>query len=80
MINHFVSYALSAQTPQGFPRRMIVDAHRRARAERITATDDAALCERLGIPVRVVRGSERALKVTEESDFARAEALFAVAE
>jgi len=69
-----------AQTPQGFPRRMLVDAYRRAKAERVTATDDAALCERLGLPVRVVRGSERAMKVTEEGDFARAEALFMVAE
>jgi 2-C-methyl-D-erythritol 4-phosphate cytidylyltransferase len=67
-----------AQTPQGFPRRMLVDAHRRARAERITATDDAALCERLGLPVRVVMGTERALKVTDPADFARAEALFMV--
>jgi 2-C-methyl-D-erythritol 4-phosphate cytidylyltransferase len=65
-----------AQTPQGFPRRVIVDAHRRARAERVTATDDAALLERLGMPVHVVRGSERALKVTEADDFARVDALF----
>jgi 2-C-methyl-D-erythritol 4-phosphate cytidylyltransferase len=69
-----------AQTPQGFPRRMLVDAHRRARAERIVATDDAALCERLGLPVRVVRGSERALKVTDAGDFARVDALFATDE
>jgi 2-C-methyl-D-erythritol 4-phosphate cytidylyltransferase len=69
-----------AQTPQGFPRRVIVDAHRRASAERISATDDAALCERLGIPVRVVRGSERGLKVTEPGDFARLEALYGVSE
>jgi 2-C-methyl-D-erythritol 4-phosphate cytidylyltransferase len=69
-----------AQTPQGFPRRVIVDAHRRARAERVTATDDAALLERLGMPVHVVRGSERALKVTEPDDFARVDALFAVGE
>lgn len=66
-----------AQTPQGFPREVIVRAHREAAAAGIAATDDAALCERLGIPVVVVRGSERALKITEESDFARAEALFA---
>jgi len=65
-----------AQTPQGFPREMIVRAHREARAQGITATDDAALCERLGMPVVVVRGSERAMKITGESDFARAEALF----
>ena len=69
-----------AQTPQGFPRQVIVDAHRRAKAERVSATDDAALLERLGIPVHVVRGSERALKVTEAGDFARVEALFATDE
>jgi len=66
-----------AQTPQGFPRQVIVDAHRRAKAERVNATDDAALLERLGLPVHVVRGSERALKVTEASDFARVDALVA---
>jgi 2-C-methyl-D-erythritol 4-phosphate cytidylyltransferase len=69
-----------AQTPQGFPREVIVHAHREARANHITATDDAGLCERLGIPVVVVRGNERAMKVTEETDFALAEALFRVSE
>lgn len=64
-----------AQTPQGFPREVIVRAHREAAATRLTATDDAALCERLGIPVSVVPGSERALKITTEEDFVRAEAL-----
>ena len=66
-----------AQTPQGFPRELLERAHRTAR-ERGThaeATDDAALCEAIGVTVRVVRGSERAMKVTEEGDFARAEAL-----
>ena len=65
-----------AQTPQGFPREMIEQAYAAARRDRVQASDDAALCERLGLPVVVVRGSERALKVTEEGDFARAEALF----
>jgi 2-C-methyl-D-erythritol 4-phosphate cytidylyltransferase len=64
-----------AQTPQGFPRDMLLEAHRAAKADGVDATDDAALCERLGMPVRVVRGSESALKVTEEGDFARAEAM-----
>ena len=64
-----------AQTPQGFPREVIVRAHREAAAARISATDDAALCERLGISVAVVRGSERAIKITEEEDFARVEAI-----
>ena len=69
-----------AQTPQGFPRQVIVDAHRRAMADRVSATDDAALLERLGIPVHVVRGSERALKVTEPDDFARVDALYTIDE
>ncbi|WKW12252.1 2-C-methyl-D-erythritol 4-phosphate cytidylyltransferase [Pseudogemmatithrix spongiicola] len=64
-----------AQTPQGFPRDVIVQAHAEAKRAgwHAEATDDAALCERLGIAVHVVRGSERALKVTEAADFARAE-------
>jgi 2-C-methyl-D-erythritol 4-phosphate cytidylyltransferase len=69
------SHLWRAQTPQGFPREVIVRAHREAADARVAATDDAALCERLGIPVVVVRGSERALKITDEADFARVEAL-----
>ncbi len=64
-----------AQTPQAFPREMLERAHLEARRAGLTATDDAALCERLGLEVVVVPGSERALKVTEEVDFARAERL-----
>jgi 2-C-methyl-D-erythritol 4-phosphate cytidylyltransferase len=69
-----------AQTPQAFPREMIERAYAEARRDNVTATDDAALCERLGLPVVVVRGSERAMKITEESDFARAEAMALLAE
>jgi 2-C-methyl-D-erythritol 4-phosphate cytidylyltransferase len=64
-----------AQTPQGFRRELIVRAHREAAASHVEATDDAALCERLGIPVAVVRGTERAIKITDEADFVRAESL-----
>jgi len=64
-----------AQTPQAFPRDMLVRAYRDARAQRVAATDCAALCERLGLPVRVVTGSERAMKITTPEDFARADAL-----
>jgi len=64
-----------AQTPQGFPRAMIESAYRDATTASVSATDDAALCEQLGFPVVVVRGSERALKITDETDFARADAL-----
>jgi 2-C-methyl-D-erythritol 4-phosphate cytidylyltransferase len=63
------------QTPQAFPKGMIERAHREAVAAGVTATDDAALCERLGLPVVIVPGSERAMKITTEEDFVRAEAL-----
>jgi 2-C-methyl-D-erythritol 4-phosphate cytidylyltransferase len=63
------------QTPQAFPRAMIEKAHREAFKSRTVATDDAALCELLGMRVVVVPGSERAMKITSEEDFARAEAL-----
>lgn len=64
-----------AQTPQGFPRALLLEAHRRARADGVRATDDAALCERYGIPVRVVEGAAENLKVTRPADLALAEAL-----
>jgi 2-C-methyl-D-erythritol 4-phosphate cytidylyltransferase len=64
-----------AQTPQGFPRDMIERAYADARDARVSATDDAALCERHGLEVVVVPGSELAMKVTLEEDFTRLEAL-----
>jgi 2-C-methyl-D-erythritol 4-phosphate cytidylyltransferase len=69
-----------AQTPQGFPREMILRAHTEARRRGVSATDDAGLCEELGQEVVVVRGSERAIKVTHEEDFARVEAFFPLPE
>jgi 2-C-methyl-D-erythritol 4-phosphate cytidylyltransferase len=62
-----------AQTPQAFPREVIERAHEIAERNRTQATDDASLAELIGADVVVVRGDERALKITEESDFARAE-------
>ena len=64
-----------AQTPQAFPRELLERAHIAARRDGIGATDDAALLERLGLPVVVVQGSERGLKITTEADFALADAL-----
>jgi 2-C-methyl-D-erythritol 4-phosphate cytidylyltransferase len=69
-----------AQTPQAFPRAMLERAHEAARRDRVVATDEAGLCERLGIPVVVLPGSERAMKITEEGDFSRADAIAALQE
>ena len=57
------------QTPQVFRREDIIAAHRRALEERWDeATDDSLLMERLGIPVKVIEGSEKNIKVTTPYD------------
>lgn len=67
-----------AQTPQCFRRELIRRAHDLAVEENVTATDDAALVESLGLPVRVVRGGRWNLKVTEPSDLAVARTVLAL--
>lgn len=66
-----------AQTPQGFPRTMILEAYRRAAAEGVVATDDASLIERYGGRVVVVDGDPRNLKITRPEDLDRARELLA---
>ena len=60
-----------AQTPQVFRRDWIEAAHAAARAQ---ATDDAALVEALGHPVRVTTGEALNFKITTAQDLALAEA------
>ena len=67
---------VAVQTPQGFPRATLEAAHASAKGGD-AATDDAALCERLGAAVRIVAGSRRNIKVTTAEDFALAESLAA---
>jgi 2-C-methyl-D-erythritol 4-phosphate cytidylyltransferase len=65
-----------AQTPQGFPRDMIVEAYERSTAGEVPAfTDEASLVEAAGFPVEVVPGGDRNIKVTTEDDFTLAELL-----
>ena len=61
------------QTPQGFARATLEEAHLGASDEE--ATDDAALVERLGRRVAVVPGAEEAFKVTRPLDMLLAEAV-----
>ncbi|MGN8245090.1 2-C-methyl-D-erythritol 4-phosphate cytidylyltransferase [Cellulomonas soli] len=69
----------AVQTPQGFDRALLDRAHRAAAAdahdESVAASDDAGLVERLGEPVWVVPGDERAAKITTARDLAVAELL-----
>ena len=64
-----------AQTPQGFPRAVLEEAHARAARVGRRATDDAALVEAMGVPVRLVPDSFRNFKVTTPEDLALAELL-----
>ena len=56
------------QTPQGFTYETLVTAHK----SKSDATDDAGLVEELDIPVKVILGEDRALKITTPEDFQRA--------
>jgi 2-C-methyl-D-erythritol 4-phosphate cytidylyltransferase/2-C-methyl-D-erythritol 2,4-cyclodiphosphate synthase len=63
------------QTPQGFAFEALLDAHRRAAAQgREDFTDDAALAEWAGLKISLFPGEHGNIKITEEGDFARAEA------
>jgi 2-C-methyl-D-erythritol 4-phosphate cytidylyltransferase len=57
-----------AQTPQAFSYTLLRDAFRKAQQDGVTASDEAALVERLGHDVYVVLGSERNLKITRPAD------------
>ena len=63
------------QTPQGFLREALEDAHAFAGAATTSATDDAGLVERAGGQVRVVTGDHLALKITSPFDLVVAAAL-----
>jgi len=62
------------QTPQSFEYPLILRAHEEARREGFLGTDDASLVERLGIPVKILRGSRFNFKITTPEDLVLAEA------
>lgn len=72
---------VAAQTPQGFPRELLVAAHQtaQARAERApdndAPTDDAEVVQRFGGAVRTVAGDQRAHKLTTPADLLLLEGL-----
>ncbi len=65
----------AVQTPQGFRRELLLQAHEGAAADGHAATDDAGLIARQGGQVRLVRGDARLFKVTTPGDLALALAL-----
>lgn len=61
------------QTPQVFRADLLRTAHERALEDQSIATDDSALVERLGVRVRMVRGTPENRKITTADDLRWAE-------
>jgi 2-C-methyl-D-erythritol 4-phosphate cytidylyltransferase len=78
--DHFVGQTLdrkkllSVQTPQAFRRTVLQRAYQTAMDRQQFSTDDAALVEQLGLPVAVVAGDYRNIKITAPVDLAIARA------
>jgi 2-C-methyl-D-erythritol 4-phosphate cytidylyltransferase len=62
-----------AQTPQGFRYSILKKAFADAAADGFLGTDEASLIERAGLPVAVVMGSPRNIKITTPADLELAE-------
>lgn len=62
-----------AQTPQIFPYKLLLEAHKKASFLKFTGTDDAVLVERLGKKVYIMEGSDKNIKITNKSDLKLAE-------
>ncbi len=66
------------QTPQVFYFSLILRAHETAHDEEYLATDDAALVERIGERVRIIRGNSENIKITVPEDLVLAESILTV--
>jgi 2-C-methyl-D-erythritol 4-phosphate cytidylyltransferase/2-C-methyl-D-erythritol 2,4-cyclodiphosphate synthase len=70
------TFVRMAQTPQAFGYAALLDAHRRAKmAGWDDFTDDAALAQWAGLKVTTFEGETGNVKLTNNEDFARAEAI-----
>ena len=72
---HDRAWLRAVQTPQAFAADLLRRAYAAETAETPAVTDDAALVERLGVPVHTVRGHPLAFKITTREDFDVAERL-----
>ena len=66
-----------AQTPQAFRYADILAAHRQAKGAAMT--DDAAVAEAVGLPVKLVMGADDNFKITTADDLRRAERMVGIA-
>ena len=66
----------AVQTPQVFDRDLLLGALKKAQEDGAAVTDDCSAVERMGMPVRLVPGDERNLKVTTPMDLQIAQLLW----
>ncbi len=64
-----------AETPQGFKKSVLIEAHREAQKKGFTFSDDSALVEALGRRVAICPSDGKNLKITSPQDFALARLL-----
>lgn len=57
------------QTPQGFKYSLLKKAYQQAKSEKLKASDDAGLLERLGQKIKIIPGEESNIKITTFFDF-----------
>jgi len=65
----------SIQTPQAFEVNLLKRAYKQAYQDSFYGTDDAALVERIGFKVKVIKGSEENIKITTLGDLRLAKAI-----
>lgn len=63
----------AVQTPQGFTKKLLLDAHLKAMKDGFLGTDDASLVERMGVRVHLTEGSITNMKITHAEDLISAE-------
>ena len=65
----------TVQTPQAFPKDIILTAYRQAKDTGLVGTDDASLLEAAGFPVEIIEGEKTNIKITYPEDLLAAEAI-----
>ena len=66
-----------AQTPQGFSRRLLLDAYTQVGEQLQEFTDEASIVESIGHPVTVTDGAWDNIKITTAADFQLAQMILA---
>src|SRR3712207_1523360 len=62
------STLFAAQTPQAFRKEVLQEAYEKAYEDNFLGTDDSSLVERLGYPVKMLRGDYDNIKITTPED------------